>query len=95
VPERNEIARILRDKVTHARKAYESAHTAFNTITADIPSGLPHPDGTDRIRFAGSTYRSTMNAYSEALHEFNVFISDGIIPERFKAAGKATEKETV
>ena len=51
---------------------------------ADIPSGLPHPDGTARIRNTGVSYNFAVHAYSEALKEFNNFISDGIVPDRFR-----------
>jgi hypothetical protein len=82
VPKRSEIETILRDEVGRARRAYQQAHLDFNSVTADIPSGLPAPDGTERIRNAGHAYRSTMNVYSDALREFNNFITDGVIPER-------------
>ncbi len=76
-----------------ARRAYEQAHEAFNSVTSDIPSGLPQPDGTDRIRNAGQVYRSTMNHYSEALREFNTFISGGAVPDHLKKEKKKPQAE--
>jgi hypothetical protein len=49
---------------------------------SDIPSGLPHPDGTHRIRNASKKYYATMDDYQRAIDEFNEFIKDGTIPER-------------
>lgn len=93
---RTSIEAILRDEVERAKRAYQQAHTDFHGVTADIPSGLPEPDGTDRIRNAGNVYRSTMNIYSDALREFNNFVTDGVIPDRLKPErpGKDTGKSS-
>ncbi|HWE49468.1 MAG TPA: hypothetical protein VG273_06750 [Bryobacteraceae bacterium] len=81
---RDEAARILRDEVSRKKAAYECANVQFNAIADTIPSGLPTPDGTDRILNAGKNYRFTMNAYDQALREYNNFIRTGVIPERLK-----------
>lgn len=81
---RDEIGDILREEVQRARRVYEVAHAHFSSVTTDIPSHLPSPDGTDRIRNAGKAYRATMDAYSAALKEFNDFLTSGVVPERLK-----------
>ncbi len=81
---RDQIERILRDETEKAKEVYHRAHADFKEIAANIPSGLPHPDGTDRIINAGKAYRFTMNAYDQTLREYNTFILTGQIPERLK-----------
>jgi len=83
----DEISRILKQAVIRARSEYERAHAEFKAVTGDIPSGLPPPDGMQRIRNAGNSYRATMDAYQAALHEFNTYITQGRIPVRLKDRG--------
>jgi hypothetical protein len=84
-----DIKRVLSEKVEFARVAYESAQMEFRGAIADIPSSLPPPDGTGRIRIAGDSYRFAMRAYSEALREINEFLSQGRIPDRLREDEKA------
>jgi len=81
---RDEIERTLRREVEHFHKAYNIATNEFQNVAADIPSGLPCPDGTDRLINAGKAYRFAMNAYAKALEEYNDFVLTGSIPERLK-----------
>jgi hypothetical protein len=81
---RNEIAVILLAEVNRKKTAYQLAHAEFQCIAADKPSGLPTPDGTDRLIDAGKMYRFTMNDYDQVLREYNNFILTWILPERFK-----------
>jgi len=81
---RNEVARVLLGEVDRKKTAYQRAHTEFLSIAADIPSGLPTPDGTDRLINAGKMYRFTMGDYDQALREYNDFVRKGLLPERFK-----------
>jgi hypothetical protein len=84
VPYSNDIARVLRNDVFRAKRAYEVAHSEFMAVANDIPSQLPQPDGTARIINAGKAYRSTMDIYSRTLREFNNYIATGDIPDRIK-----------
>lgn len=84
MPTRQEIERVLRDELHRARTAHEQAKEEFKITSAEIPSGLPHPDGVTRIANAGNANASALVAYARAVKEFNDFILHGIIPERLK-----------
>jgi hypothetical protein len=53
----------------------------FAEIMRDVPSGLPHPDGSFRIEQASMKKRLAMEAYRLALRRFNKFILDGTVPK--------------
>ncbi len=86
VPVRTEIPRILRDEIARTKLTYERAHEEWKAIESDIPSGIPGPDGTQRIRNAANNYQAAMEDYHRAVGEFNAFIKGGTIPERLKKA---------
>lgn len=81
-----DIETILREKLRLAELAFETAKINLREVTSDIPSGLPPPDGTERIRNAGIAYRSAVNKYCSALNQFNEFLVNRTIPEDLKAA---------
>ena len=75
---------ILIHDVTEAKERAHAASDAFEAIVADVPSGLPHPDGTQRIHNASrklSAARQEMMRAHQRLHDF---LSRGIIPEDLK-----------
>lgn len=88
---RSEIEKTLFEQVQRAKEVYKSAHLRFNSVSSEIPSGLPHPDGRERIRIAGETYYSAMTAYNLALREFNNFLLDGSVPEYLTTDHSAEE----
>ncbi len=88
MPPRVDISRMLKDDVRLARIAYENAHADFKMVTAEIPSGLPSPDGVHRIRNAANSYRSALDDYQERLRDLDGFLRNGLIPPRVKNRGK-------
>ena len=75
---------ILKHDVTEATERAHAASDAFEAIVADVPSGAPHPDGTQRILNASrklSAARQEMMSAHERLHDF---LTRGIIPEDLK-----------
>ena len=75
---------ILIHDVTEAKVRAHAASDAFEAIMADVPSGLLHSDGTQRIHNASRTLsaaRQEMMTAHERLHDF---LSRGIIPEDLK-----------
>jgi hypothetical protein len=88
---RTEIEKKLVEKVQTTKEVYKSAHVRFNAVSSEIPSGLPHPDGRDRIRMAGEEYYSAMADYNLALREFNTFLLDGTVPDYLKSGHSAEE----
>ncbi|HWE52018.1 MAG TPA: hypothetical protein VG273_19655 [Bryobacteraceae bacterium] len=81
VRDRREIEAILKDRLSRAQRDYENARGEFKAFTSDIPSGLPFPDGTERIRNAGKALNFAISRYSAALDDFKSFIIEGVVPE--------------
>lgn len=88
---REEIERVLREELERARRAHDQAKETFSDIVADVPSGLPPPDGGMRIDKAGRAECSTLEAFAQAIREFNEFVLHGTIPERLKAWGEEAD----
>ena len=77
----------LIQSLTEATVRANAASEAFTAIMSDIPSGIPHPDGIQRIHSASrelSTARKEMMKAHSRLHDF---LSRGIIPEDLKRSG--------
>jgi hypothetical protein len=77
---REEIESLLSKSLELAKTAHKDAARDFRAACADIPSGLPGPDGRAKIDIAGIAYRSTMDTYARALREYSDFISYGTVP---------------
>jgi hypothetical protein len=52
----------------------------FNEVVRDIPSGLPHPDGTQRIQNVGPELGCAGKA-GVAIARLNDFVSRDVVPE--------------
>lgn len=63
-----------------ASEEYTQAKHNFWHISADIPSGFPHPDGKQRIENAARAQTAAMIAYTRALKRFNEFLINGAVP---------------
>ncbi len=62
----------------------DSANQAFMEVTTRIPSGMPHSDGTQRIKSV-SRQLSLARAELIAAHDrLSKFVERGIIPDDFK-----------
>jgi len=77
--------RILLEKELEARKReLETAAEVFNETIRDVPSGLPHPDGTQRIRNAARNYAAAREQHLEAFTRLNNYVVDGAVPDDLK-----------
>ena len=83
------LVEILRSEVDRANQEYVRAKQSFSNVCSDAPSGIPHPDGKQRIELAARAQTSAMAAYAKALHRFNQLILDGVIPEDLGESGVA------
>jgi len=59
---------------------------------AEVPSGLPHPDGTHRIRLASREYSGALAEAVSAMTRLNEFLVSGTIPPDLKGKHAAEEK---
>jgi hypothetical protein len=78
---------ILLQAATEATERVHEASEAFSAIMADVPSGLPHPDGTQRIHDASRKLAEARKEMMKAHLRLQGFLSQGIIPEDLKQSG--------
>jgi hypothetical protein len=74
----------LLNEIKRTREAYDKTRIGFSAVSSDIPSGIPHPDGTTRIKNARRDNSAALEEYMRALREFNDFIISRKVPDRFK-----------
>ena len=87
-----EIRHLLEDDFNAAQQRRIAASKRYNEIISDIPSGIPQPDGTDRIRQASGEYKTSREAASVAMKRLSDFLIRGIIPSDLEK--KPSAKET-
>jgi hypothetical protein len=75
------IHEILRDEFEAAKRRMNVASQTFNEVIRDIPSGLPHPDGTQRIHNAGRELADARGKLAVAIARLNDFVSHKVVPE--------------
>jgi hypothetical protein len=79
-----QIREILRQEVLETTAALNAASDVFSALVSDIPSGVPHPDGTDRIHQASHNLSTARKEMIRAHSRLNDFLSRGIIPDELK-----------
>ena len=76
-----ETRHLLEDAFDAARQRRIEASKRFTEVMDDIPSGIPHPDGTDRIHQASREFKDSREAASAAMKRLSDFMIRGIIPD--------------
>ena len=71
---RDALVRALIDATDRAN----AASKAFTEVMGDIPSGMPHPDGVQRIRNAAHDLSAARAELMKAHTRLNEFFSSGI-----------------
>lgn len=79
--ERKRIHDVLRDEFEAAKRRMNIASMKFNKVVRDIPSGLPQPDGTQRIHNAGREVADAREKLAAAIARLNDFVSHEAVPE--------------
>ena len=67
----------LKQQLKVAVEARKEAVKRFRNVIRDVPSGLPHPDGRDRIQHASREVTKTHNALMAVLTKLNQHSLDG------------------
>ena len=80
---RHRKAALFRD-LEEATKRAEAASDAFAAVTNDIPSGMPHPDGVQRIHNASRELSAARDEMIKAHNRLNDFLNTGIVREEMK-----------
>ena len=65
----------------------EQATEEFEDVMGQIPSGLPDPDGTQRIKNASAKLSLTRIELMKAHRRLNEHSGSGIVPEDLKRSG--------
>jgi hypothetical protein len=78
------VSRILEEQFHEAVKFRDRASAYFAEISKAVPSGLPHPDGTQRIANASRDYKFALGEVSRAVQRIADFKIRGIVPEDLK-----------
>ena len=74
---RNQLQQELKDATERAA----TASAAFLEVTSQVPSGLPHPDGTQRIRNISHELAFARTALMRAHSRLDEFLVSGIAPD--------------
>ena len=70
---------LIQDVVT-ALTLRNEAQEAFNKAIGQFPGGLPHPDGSQRIKNTSSQLSSAQKRLATAHNRLDDFLSRGIVP---------------
>jgi hypothetical protein len=78
--DRERISRILREQFVKARERRKVASDALQEVIA-VPTGLPHPDGTQKVLNAFREYSLALGAVTLAVKRRTNFLAHGIVPD--------------
>jgi hypothetical protein len=80
----NRILGILHRDLQAATERAGAATAAFDGVTSEIPSGMPHPDGTQRIHNASREMSRARVGLMIAHNRLNDYLARGIAPDDLK-----------
>jgi hypothetical protein len=78
---------ILHEDLIAATKQNCEALREFDEAIGQFPSGLPHPDGVQRIKNASNKLTVARKEMGTAHNRLDDFLSRGIVPEDLKRSG--------
>jgi len=78
----------LQQELKDATERAATASAAFLAVTSQVPSGLPHPDGTQRIRNISHELAFARTALMRAHSRLDEFLVSGIAPEDLVSGGE-------
>jgi hypothetical protein len=74
----------LQQDVAAAEERASSANAAFREVMKDIPSKLPHPDGTQRVLNVCRLLSAARREVTDADSRLNDFLLNGTVPPHLK-----------
>ena len=78
------VRRVLEQEFLDALQRRDLASFRFSEVSKDVPSGLPHPDGKQRIYNASREYSAALREVSRTLTRLIDFRENGIAPKDLK-----------
>lgn len=88
-PNADQIRTALIDRVAEATARVSEANRKFSETIGQFPSGLPHPDGVQRIHNTSNELTLARKELMTAHKRLSDFVDSGIVPEdlkRFRSA---------
>jgi hypothetical protein len=79
---------LLQEELKAATDRAASASAAFLDVTSQVPSGLPYPDGTQRIRNIAHELAFARTELMRAHSRMDTFLVSGIAPEDLVSGGE-------
>jgi len=79
---------LLQQELKAATERAATASAAFLDVTSQVPSGLPHPDGTQRIRNLSHELAFARTELMRAHSRMDAFLVSGIAPEDLVSGGE-------
>jgi hypothetical protein len=83
----HQVLNILQQELLAASERSKGATAAFDAVTSEIPSAIPHPDGTQRIHNASRQVTVARMEMLRAHHRLSDFLNAGIVPEDLRRSG--------
>ena len=89
VPPRTEqeIRAVLVKRIIDTTLRANAANDTFRSVTSQFPSGLPHPDGTQRIKTVANELSVARKELVIAHRRLNAFMESGIVPKDVQETG--------
>jgi hypothetical protein len=84
-----EIRAALQREILASTARAHAASEKLGAIMSDIPSGLPHPDGSQRIQNAAHALAAARNEVMQAHSRLNEFLARGVVPGDLEPGGAA------
>jgi len=82
-----EIRRVLLQDILELTARTNEATKEFEAVMGQIPSGLPSPDGTQRINNASSKLTIARKELMKAHTRLNEYLENGNVPGELKRSG--------
>ena len=82
----DQVRTTLIEGVLEAVALKNKASEAFEIVMGQFPSGLPSPNGSQRIKDASEQLSFARRRMTTAHNRLNNFLADGIVPEDLKHA---------
>jgi hypothetical protein len=88
-----EILQLFRDGLDAAQERRAAASQRFDEVIRQTRSGIPHPEGAERLRLVSGQYGRAMQEVTDALNRMNGYLIYGTIPPDLEARRKAAASQ--
>jgi hypothetical protein len=78
------VLNILQRDLEAATERASAAAATFDAVTTEIPSGMPHPDGTQRIHNASREMSQARVGLMIAHNRLNDYLERAVVPDDLK-----------